>query len=164
MRRTLLLLALLAALGTPHHATAQAPFRLPDGDRLRIVTRGLGWTVLRDVTAARDAAETGMMLIRAQRPVPPAARPGHLAGTLRNLRPFQFQALPPAQPLHLAGLPGDVIEARGIGQPSGVPVVVRAVCLYAPERSWLLIASAPIGQWPALEPEIARLLDGFRPG
>ena len=66
--------------------------------------------------------------------------------------------------LHLAGLPGDVIEARAIGQPSGVPVVLRAVCLYAPDRSWLLIASAPAAEWAAIRPDVLRVLERFRPG
>ena len=47
---------------------------------------------------------------------------------------------------------------------SGVPVVVHAACLYGPERSWLLVASAPVADWPGLEAEVARLMDGFRPG
>jgi hypothetical protein len=162
MRRHLLLLplALLAASG----AAAQAPFRMPEGERMRVATQGLGWTVLRDLAAPRGAAETGMVLIRAQRPVPPAARPGHLARTLRHLRPFHFDALPAATRTEMAGLPADRLEARGTGQPSGVPVVVRATCLYGPARSWLLIASAPVPDWPGLELELTRLLDGFRPG
>lgn len=162
MRRILpvLLALLLAASG----AAAQAPFRVTEGEHMRVVTRALGWTVLRDVGAPRGAAETGMVLIRAQRPVPPAARPGHLARTLRSLRPFQVTDLPVEDQLRLAGLPGDVIQARAIGQPSGVPVVLRAVCLYGPERSWLLIASAPAADWADLEPALAAVLDGFRPG
>jgi hypothetical protein len=120
--------------------------------------------VLRDGAAPPGAVETGMVLIRAQRPVPPAARPGHLARTLRSLRPFRVTDLPAEDHLRLAGLPGDVIQARAIGQPSGVPVVLRAICLYAPDRSWLLVASAPAGEWPALEAELVAVLDGFRPG
>jgi hypothetical protein len=161
MRR---LLPLLLALLLVAPAAAQAPFHVTEGERMRVVTRALGWTVLRDVTAPRGAAETGMVLIRAQRPVPPEARPGHLARLLRNLRPFRFDALPAAEHLRLAGLPGDVIETRATGEPSGEALVVRAVCLYAPARSWLLVASAPVAQWPGLEPELARVLEGFRPG
>lgn len=162
MRRPLpvLLASLLMASG----AAAQAPFQVTEGAHMRIVTRALGWTVLRDIQAPRGAAETGMVLIRAQRPVPPAARPGHLARTLRGLRTIHVGALPAEAHLRLAGLPGDVIEARAIGQPSGVPVVLRAVCLYGPDRSWLLIASAPVADWPGLEAELAAVLDGFRPG
>lgn len=162
MRR--LLPALLTLLLTATGAAAQAPFRVPEGEHMRVVTRALGWTVLRDIAAPRGAAETGMVLIRAQRPVPPAARPGHLARTLRGLRPFRFAGLPSEEHLRLAGLPGEVLQARAIGQPSGVPVVVRAVCLYAPDRSWLLIASAPAADWAALEPELTAVLEGFRPG
>lgn len=166
MRRPLVFLlpALLAAAALPPAAAAQAAFRLPESERMRVVTRALGWTVLRDVTAPRGAVETGMVLIRAQRPVPPAARPGHLARTLGHLRPFHFTELPAAESRRLAGLPGDEVQARALGQPSGVPVMVRALCLYGPERSWLLIASAPLAEWPGLEPELTRLLDGFRPG
>ena len=162
MRR--ILPVLLAVLLTVSGAAAQAPFRVTEGDRMHVVTRALGWTVLRDVTAPRGTAETGMVLIRAQRPVPPAARPGHLARTLRSLRPFQITDLPVEEHLHMAGLPGDLIQAHAIGQPSGVPVVLRAVCLYTPDRSWLLIASAPAADWAALEPALAAVLDGFRPG
>lgn len=161
MRQALLLLAmLLAAPG----AAAQAPFRIGEGEHMRLSARGLGWTVLRDAGAPRGAAETGMVLIRAQRPVPPAARPGHLARLLRSLRPFHFAGLPAEQQAELAGLPGAVLEARGTGEPSGQPVVVRALCLYGPARSWLLVASAPVAQWPGLETEMARVLESFRPG
>ena len=162
MRR--ILPVLLASLLTASGAAAQAPFRVTEGEHMRVVTRALGWTVLRDVAAPRGAAETGMVLIRAQRPVPPAARPGHLARTLRSLRPFQVGDLPAEEHLRLAGLPGDVIQAHATGQPSGVPVVLRAICLYAPDRSWLLVASAPAADWPGLEAELAAVLDGFRPG
>jgi hypothetical protein len=79
-RRLLLLVVLLAAQGAPLQAAAQAPFQVPEGDRMRVATRGLGWTVLRDVSAPRDAAETGMVLIRAQRPVPPASMARRAAG------------------------------------------------------------------------------------
>jgi hypothetical protein len=162
MRR--ILPVLLALLLVASGAAAQAPFQVTEGEHMRVVTRALGWTVLRDVSAPRGAAETGMVLIRAQRPVPPAARPGHLARMLRSLRPFHVTDLPVEDHLRLAGLPGDVIQARAIGQPSGVPVVLRAVCLYAADRSWLLVASAPAADWPVLEPELAAVLDGFRPG
>lgn len=154
----------LALLLLASGAAAQAPFRVTEGEHMRVVTRARGWTVLRDVAAPRGAAETGMVLIRAQRPVPPASRPGHLARTLRGLRTIHVTDLPVEDHLRLAGLPGDVIKARAVGQPSGVPVVLRAVCLYGPDRSWLLVASAPVADWPALEPELAAVLDGFRPG
>ncbi|MBK1658757.1 hypothetical protein CKO45_10990 [Paracraurococcus ruber] len=153
-----------ALLALPAGAAAQAPFRLPDGERMRIVAQGLGWTVLRDAAAPRGAAETGMLLVRAQRPVPAPARPGHLARTLENLRPFRFAPLPGETHLRLGGLPADMLEAPATGQPSGLPVRVRAACVYAPDRSWLLIASAPLADWPGLEPELARLIEGFRPG
>ncbi|TDH60179.1 hypothetical protein E2C06_23410 [Dankookia rubra] len=162
MRRILALLPVLLLIASG--AAAQAPFRVTEGEHMRVVTRALGWTVLRDVTAPRGAAETGMLLIRAQRPVPPAARPGHLARMLRSLRTIHVTDLPAEDHLRLAGLPGDVIQARATGQPSGVPVVLRAVCLYAPDRSWLLVASAPAADWPGLEAELAAVLEGFRPG
>ena len=162
MRRLLPLVFALLLGGSG--AAAQAPFQVPDSGQMRVVTRALGWTVLRDTAAPRGAAETGMVLIRAQRTVPPAARPGHLAWMLGGLRPFRFGELPVADHLRLAGLPGDVLEARATGRPSGVPVVVRAICLYARDRSWLLIASAPAADWAALEPALAAVLEGFRPG
>jgi hypothetical protein len=162
MRRILPIL--LAAMVLATGAAAEAPFRMAESDRMRVVAHALGWTVLRDVTAPRGAAETGMVLIRAQRPVPPAARPGHLARTLRSFRPFRFGDLPDEAAVRLAGLPGSMIETRGFGAPSGQALVVRAVCLYAPQRSWLLIASAPAAAWPGLQDEMTRLFDGFRPG
>lgn len=162
MRRLLPLLLVTPLLAAG--AWAQAPFRVPESDRMRVVTRAQGWTVLRDVTAPRGAAETPMVLIRAQRPVPPSARAGHLAYTLRNLRAFRFADLPAEEPLGLAGLPGSRLEARAIGVPSGEALMVRALCLYAADRSWLLIASAPAWQWPEVEPALARVLEGFRPG
>ncbi|RAI58194.1 hypothetical protein [Roseicella frigidaeris] len=164
MRRLLPVLLLLPLLGLPAGALAQARFSLPETGRMRVVTRALGWTVLRDSAAPADAAETAMILIRAQRPVPPAARPGHLGRLLPGLRPFHFARLPAEGEIRLAGLPGQVIEAPATGQPSGAPVRVRAICLFGRERSWLLVASAPAGEWPALEPELARVLEGFRPG
>lgn len=158
------ILPLLLALSLAAGASAQAPFRVPEDDRLRVVTRAQGWTVLRDVTVPRDRAEAPMVLIRAQRPVPPVARADHLVNTLRNIRAFRFAGLPEAEHVTMAGLPADRLEAHGFGVPSGEALVVRALCLYAPERSWLLIASAPAGQWPAVEPELTRVLEGFRPG
>jgi hypothetical protein len=161
--RRLMPALLLLLLGAPA-ALAQARFSVPEEARMRVVTRALGWTVLRDIEAPADAAETAMILIRAQRPVPVAARPGHLARLLSGLRPFHFTTLPAEGQLHLAGLPGTVIEAPAIGAPSGVPVRVRAICLYVRDRSWLLVASAPAAQWVAMEPELSRVLAGFRPG
>ncbi|MDO9707300.1 hypothetical protein [Paracraurococcus lichenis] len=161
MRRALLLSCLLLAAPA---ARAQAPFTLPEADRMRLVTHGLGWTVLRDATAPHGAAEMGMLLVRAQRPVPAAARPGHLARTLQNLRTLHVGPLPAEEHADLAGLPADLLQARATGVPSGVPVVVRAACLYGPARSWLLVASAPVAEWPGLEAEMARLIAGFRPG
>lgn len=143
---------------------AALPFQVPEGEHLRLTGRVLGWTILRDRAPSREAPETGMVLIRAQRPVPPASRPGHLAATLRAFRPFHFAALPAEERVELADLPGAAIETRAMGIGSRQAVTVRAVCLYGRERSYLLIASAPEADWAALRPEVLRVMEGFRPG
>jgi len=155
------LLPLLWLLPGRAQATAVA---VRETRHLRVVARGLGWTVLRDIAAPPDAAETAMVLVRAQRPVPPAARPGHLAEVLRHIRLFHFDTLPEEQHLSHHGLPAMAVEARGIGTGSRVPVMVRAVTIYGPNRSWLLIASAPAEVWPTIEAELDAVLEGFRPG
>jgi hypothetical protein len=156
-------LALLAVIGLAAATAAQPAFRLPEGDRMHVVGHSRGWTVLRDTTAPPGPA-TGMMLIRVQRPVAPASRPGHLARLLRSFRPFHLGDLPAEAKVRVGGLPGTAIETTGFAAPGGEPLVVHAVALYAPNRSWLLIASAPSADWPGLEAEMARLLAGFRPG
>ena len=143
---------------------AALPFQVPEGEYLRLTGRVLGWTILRDRAPSREAPETGMVLIRAQRPVPPASRPGHLAATLRAFRPFHFAALPAEERVELAGLPGAAIETRAMGIGSRQAVTVRAVGLYGRERSYLLIASAPEADWAALRQEVLRVMEGFRPG
>ncbi|MDN3566281.1 hypothetical protein ACFQY5_24930 [Paeniroseomonas aquatica] len=143
---------------------AALPFAFPEGDRLRLSNRALGWTVLRDREARPEAAETGMVLARVQRPVAPADRPGHLAASLRHFRPFRFGSLPAEAVVQLAGLPGRAIEAPAMGIGSRVPVMVHAVCLFAPRRSYLIIGSAPGVEWEALRPELLRVIEGFRPG
>ncbi|MBL6455326.1 hypothetical protein JMJ55_08340 [Belnapia sp. T6] len=145
-------------------AAAALPFELPEGEHLRLQGRVLGWTVLRDRLPRPDAPETGMLLVRPQRPVPPARRAGHLAATLRAFRPFHFEALPPEEAVRIAGLPGTAIEAPAMGIGSRQRVMVHAVCLYGPARSFLLIGSAPAAEWEALRPELLRVIDGFRPG
>jgi len=159
MRFPALGLALL--LAAP--ATAQ-PFQVAESAHLRVVARENGWTVLRDVTAPRDAAETALVLVRAQRPVAAAARPGHLAAMLRDLRAFRFGPLPAETTLTLAGLAGRAIETTARAAPSGVALTLRAVCLFAADRSYLLIAAAPAASWSAVEPELTAVLEGFRPG
>ena len=145
-------------------AAAGLPFQVTEGEHLHLASRVLGWTILRDRAPSRDAPETGMVLIRVQRPVPPASRPGHLAATLGAFRPFRFAALPAEERVELAGLPGAAIETRGMGIGSRQVVMVRAVCLYGRERSYLLIASAPEADWAALRPDVLRVMEGFRPG
>jgi hypothetical protein len=157
LRRTLLLAGLL-----PLPALAQRPV-IPEGAHLRIVARQWGWTVLRDVTAPADAAETALVLIRPQRPVPPEARAGHLAATLRSLRPFRFGPLPAETGEQIDGLPATVIETTATGARSGQPLRLRAECRFTPERSWLLVAAAPPAIWDVLGPEILTILQGFHP-
>ena len=139
------------------------PFQVTEGEHLRIAGRVLGWTILRDRAPTREAPETGMVLIRVQRPVPPASRPGHLAVTLRAFRPFHFASLPAEERVELAGLPGTAIETRAMGIGSRQVVTFRAVCLYGRERSYLLIASAPEAEWAPLRPDVLRVMEGFRP-
>ncbi len=168
-RRALLLAALFASPASPRAAAAgeaspAAPFRVEETARLRVAARQLGWTVLRDREAPAEAAETGMVLIRAQRPVPPAARPGHLAALLRNIRAFRFEG-PLAEepwPRHPSGLPAATLTARGTSAQTRGPVVVRAVVLYGPARSVLAAAAAPAGEWDALGPEFGALLGSLR--
>ena len=167
-RRTLLLV--LPSLPVLAHAARGAEeelFHVAETDRLRLVARQYGWTVLRDHDAPADAAETGMVLIRVQRPVPPAERPGHLAATLRANRAFHFAAgaLPAAEtPHHPSGLPAAMLTARGLRSETQVEVVVRALILYGPARSLLAIASAPVAQWDALAPEFDTVLGSLRLG
>jgi hypothetical protein len=143
---------------------AALPFGLPEGERLRITNRAFGWTVLRDREAVAGAQETGMVLVRVRRPVAPADRPGHLAASLRHFRPFHFGPLPAEEPVRVAGLPGRAIEAPAMGIGSRIPVMVRAVCLFGRDRSFLIIGSAPVAEWAAIRPEVLRLIEGFRPG
>jgi hypothetical protein len=145
-------------------AAAALPFQVTEGEHLHRTGQALGWTILRDRAPSREAPETGMVLIRAQRPVPPARRPGHLAAVLRAFRPFHFATLPAEEPVDLAGLPGAAIETGAMGVGSRQALTIRAVCLYGRERSYLLIASAPRAEWPALRPEVLRVMQAFRPG
>ncbi len=145
-------------------AAAALPFDVTEGEHLHLAGRVLGWTILRDRAPSRDAPETGMVLIRVQRPVPPASRPGHLAAMLRAFRPFRFAGLPAEERVALAGLPGAAIETRALSTGSRQAVMVRALCLYGRERSFLLIASAPEAEWASLRPDVLRVMEGFRPG
>ena len=162
MRR--IVLALLATIGLVADAAAQPAFHMPDGDRMRVTAHARGWTVLRDTATARGTPDSGMILIRVQRPVAVASRSGHLARVLRSFRPFRFPALPAEGSVQVGDLPGAAIETAAFAAPSGRPLTVHAVALYAPDRSWLLIAAAPTADWPGLEAEMTRLLAGFRPG
>jgi hypothetical protein len=157
LRRALLLAALL-----PRPARAQR-FAVPEGPHLRLVARQWGWTVLRDVTAPADAPETALILLRPQRPVPPAARSGHLLALLRHLRPFRFGVLPAETSLQLGGLPATVVETEAISARTGQLLHLRAECRFAPDRSWLAVAAAPPERWAVLEAEILSLLHEFHP-
>jgi hypothetical protein len=169
-RRALMLLPAALAATFPAAAVARAqpspsaPFRVEETARLRVAARQLGWTVLRDREAPAEAAETGMVLIRAQRPVPPPLRPGHLAALLRNIRVFRFEGalMEEPWPRHASGLPAATITARATSAQTLQPVVVRAVVLYAPTRSVLAVAAAPVGDWDALAPEFEAVLGGLR--
>ena len=105
-----------------------------------------------------------MVLVRAQRPVAPADRPGHLAASLRHFRPFHFNPMPAEEVIEAAGLPGRAIESQAIAIGSRIPVMVRAVCLFGRGRSYLIIGSAPLADWAAIRPEVLRVIEGFRPG
>jgi hypothetical protein len=160
------LLALMLATGaTAAAAELGGPgWRLDPGDRLRPAGVVNGWTVLRDAQAPAGAEEYGLLLLRVQRPVPPAQRPGHLEATLRHLRPFRLTGLPRAEAVrHAAGLPAAVLETRALGAGTGTPLVLRAEAIYGPDRSYLLIASAPEAEWPGLEEAMLAAAASFRP-
>jgi len=142
---------------------AGLPFGLTEGDRLRFVVQQNGWTVLRDRLAPPAARETGIILLRALRPVPPDSRPGQLTAALRAFRPFRFGVLPGEEKVVVGGIPGVVIEASAQGAPSGEDLVVRAMRLDAPARSLLVIGAAPSGDWPALRTEIVAVMESVRP-
>ena len=145
-------------------AATALPYEITEGERLRVTNRVLGWTILRDREAKPGAMETGKVMVRVQRPVPPADRPGHLAASLRSFRPFHFTGLPAEEAVQVAGLPGVAIETRAMGIGSHRPVMVRAVCLYGHDRSFLIIGSAPEEEWAAIRPDVLRVIERFRPG
>jgi hypothetical protein len=82
---------------------------------------------------------------------------------LGGLRTFRLDALPAETPITLAGLPGRMIETPARAAPSGTPLTLRAICLFAPARSFLLVAAAPRADWAALLPELNQVLEGFQP-
>src|SRR6188472_410927 len=95
MRLALLALGLVLLIGGATAAELAGPgWRIDPGDRLRPAGVVNGWTLLRDARAPAGAEDYGLLLLRVQRPVPPAEQAGHLGATLRHLRPFRFGALP----------------------------------------------------------------------
>jgi hypothetical protein len=96
---------------------------------------------------APAGAEDYGLLLRVQPPVPPAERAGYLGATLRHLRPFRFGALPQPERTSHAGLPAVVLETPGFSAGTGAALMLRAMAVYAPERSFLLIASFPADGW-----------------
>lgn len=138
-------------------------WRLETGDRLRLAGMVNGWTVLRDRAAPPGADDYGVVLIRVQRPVPAADRGWYLDAVLRNLRPFRFGTLPAPEMARQDGLTTAVVEATGFSAQTGLPQVVRAEAIYAPDRTFLLIAAAPQAQWPGLRDAVLAAMASFRP-
>ncbi|MBV1799482.1 hypothetical protein [Siccirubricoccus sp. G192] len=164
MRLALLALGLVLLIGGATAAELAGPgWRIDPGDRLRPAGVVNGWTLLRDTHAPAEAEDYGLLLLRVQRPVPPAARAGHLGATLRHLRPFRFGALPKAERIRHGGLPAAVLETSGFSAGTGAALMVRAMAVYAPERSFLLIAAAPSAEWPALREALVRALASSHP-
>jgi hypothetical protein len=156
-------LALLLCGGATAAELAGPGWRIDSGDRLRPAGVVNGWTLLRDARAPAGAEDYGLLLLRVQRPVPPAARAGHLGATLRHLRPFRFGALPQPERTSHAGLPAAVLETPGFNAGTGAALMLRAMAVYAPERSFLLIAVAPSAEWPVLREALMQALASFHP-
>lgn len=155
---------------------AALPFGFDPGERFEETGRALGWVVLRDRLAAPGVAPKGgtregaadalgeaIMLLRAERPVPPAERPGRLAASLRHFRPFHFGALPAEQATAVGGYPAAVIEAPATGAPGGRPLMVRAMRVDAPGRSLFVIGAVPAREWAALRPAVLAVMASVRP-
>jgi hypothetical protein len=164
MRLALLALG-LALMGCSANAAeiAGPGWRIDPGDRLRPAGVVNGWTLLRDARAPAGAEDYGLLLLRVQRPVPPAERAGHLGAMLRYLRPFRFGALPEAERTSHAGLPAEVLETPGFAAGTGAPLMLRAMAVYVRDRSFLLIAAAPSAEWPVLHEALVQALTSFRP-
>jgi len=157
-----LALALLAGTAAAVEVTGPG-WRLETGDRLRLAGVVNGWTVLRDRNAPAGADDYGFVLVRVQRPVPAADRGWYLQAVLRNLRPFRFGALPAPETARHGGLPAALLEVTGFSTQTGLPQMVRAEAVYAPDRTFLLIAAAPQGQWPRLRDALLAAMASFRP-
>ncbi len=139
-----------------------AGWRLEAGPRFRPAGGVNGWTLLRDAEAPSEAEDYGLVMVRVQRAVAPEAGPRHLVGTLRSLRPFRFGVLPAPEVLRQAGLPVTLLEAPARRALTGAPLMLRAVLVHAPDRSFLLIASAPEAAWPGLREAVVAALGSFR--
>ncbi|MBX6741183.1 MAG: hypothetical protein IRY87_03930 [Acetobacteraceae bacterium] len=157
-----LILALLAGSAMAVEVTGPG-WRLDTGNRLRLAGTVNGWTVLRDRAAPPRADDYGLILVRVQRPVPVEDRGWYLDAVLRNLRPFRFRTLPAPEMARHGGLPNAVLEATGFSAQTGLPQVVRAEAIYAPDRTFLLIAAAPETQWPGLRDALLTAMASFRP-
>lgn len=163
MRALILILALLVGAPASAAEIGGAGWRLETGSRLRPAGVVNGWILLRDAEAPAAAEDYGLMMLRAQRPVPQAERPGRLQAMLRTLRPFRFGALPATAALRVAGLPGEALEVSARRALTGVPLVVRAMLVHAPGRSILMVASAPEGEWAGLRDAMVEMMGSFRP-
>lgn len=164
MRAAILALGFVLLTGTAMAAEVTGPgWRLETGDRLRLAGMVNGWTVLRDRTAPARADDYGLVLIRVQRPVPVEDRGWYLDAVLRNLRPFHFGTLPAPGMARHDGMPTAMLEVTGVSTQTGLPQVVRAKAIYAPDRTFLLIAAAPQAQWPGLRDALLAAMASFRP-
>lgn len=140
-----------------------AGWRLEAGPRLRPAGEVNGWTLLRDAEAPPRAEDYGLVMVRVQRAVAPEAGPRHLAATLRSLRPFRFDALPTPVATRQAGLPATVLEGPARRAQTGAALMLRAVLVHAPDRSFLIVASAPDDAWSGLREAVAAAVSSFRP-
>lgn len=163
MRRWVLALMLLGTAPAGAADILGTGWRLEVGPRLRPAGEVNGWTLLRDAEAPSQAEDYGLVMVRVQRAVAPEAGPRHLAATLRSLRPFRFGVLPEAVAARQAGLPATVLEGSARRAQTGAALVLRAVLIHAPDRSFLLVASAPKDAWSGLQEAVLAAMASFRP-
>lgn len=166
MREWVLALLLLGfPLGVVPASAAEflgAGWRLEAGPRLRPAGVVNGWALLRDAEAPPQAEDYGLVMVRVQRAVAPEAGPRHLLATLRSLRPFRFAALPTPVATRQAGLPATVLEGPARRAQTGAPLMLRAVLVHAPDRSFLLVASAPESAWFGMREVVVTAMESFR--
>jgi hypothetical protein len=164
MRLALLALGLALLSGGATAAELAGPgWRIDPGDRLRPAGVVNGWTLLRDARAPVGAEDYGLLLLRVQRPVPPAERAGHLGAMLRYFRPFRFGALPEAERTSHADLPAEVLEVPGFSAQTGMRLTIRAEAIYAADRTFLLIAAAPEVGWREFRDTVLDAVGSFQP-